>query len=180
MFTLRPFSHYFHSEDFQKDKSLHSFYEFFFNIDQNQWITKDPYYIKLFKTFFDHLDHASIYFLYKNPRLMFIPIKGTLSCTLSSSSKYHIIVVFPELLELLKSSAYPQAFAIMAHELGHLYHRHSQKKIHTLEAQKQADYYAFQQGYGEELIKVLEEFGDRHECAERIKYIKTLYENPYT
>jgi Zn-dependent protease with chaperone function len=174
MGPLRPFFSYLESETVSRQKKIHFFFNIFFNLDQNQWINKDPYFIKIFKLFFDHLDYQSINFLYHHPQLILIPIKGTLSCTISASSRYHMIVIFPELMELLKSSAYTQALAIMAHELGHIFHGHTQKKMMTIDAQKQADLYAFNQGYGDELIQVLTEFQHLEECRTRIDSLKLL------
>ena len=64
----------------------------------------------------------------------------------------------------------PARLAILAHELGHLYHQHSEKSLPVLEAQVEADDFAFKLGLGRELVEVLLQFNDI-DTRTRVSYL---------
>jgi hypothetical protein len=79
--------------------------------------------------------------------------------------------VFPELIQLLKSASAFHGIAILAHELGHIYHQHTEQKIDTLTAQIEADEFALDLGFGEELQEVLLDHAHSVDCRVRISRI---------
>lgn len=98
--------------------------------------------------------------LLRMPHIIFVPISKVYACSVSPSSDENLIFLFPDLLRKLACVDNTEGLAILAHELGHLYHEHSKKNIDPLTAQVEADDFAFQIGLGRALSDVLAEFSD--------------------
>ena len=84
-------------------------------------------------------------------RTYFLTANAQYSCSLGLSEKCFVIIVFPDLLRTLKALVPTQGVAILAHELGHVYHQHHRREISPLQAQIEADEFAFQLGLGHDL-----------------------------
>ncbi len=151
----------------------------FFNDPNHAWIRSNERYKKVFLMLLSELkiDHINYF---KNNPTYFIPCNAVLSCAILNQKDKNMILVFKELLTLLESSKYTEAVAILLHEMGHIYYRHSEKKIDQLDAQIEADDFAFQMGYGEELANVLLEHAHSIDCRVRISKLTTkLIEQKY-
>lgn len=142
----------------------------FFSNDNHSWIAKDRYIRANFEEFFEKLPSKVIKKFVKGPGLIFIPSSGKYSCTLSNL-QCHIIIVFPELMRLLRSSATNHALAILAHEVGHIIYDHSKKVMDPIEAQVEADMFACQLGFGNEIESFLEDQPESLEKRVRITYV---------
>ena len=94
------------------------------------------------------------------PTILFFPVTKVFACSVSPNSLNSFIFIFPDLLKKLSCVDNSEGLAILAHELGHLFHEHGKKKISTLEAQIEADDFAFSLGLGRELCEVLSTFKD--------------------
>ena len=78
--------------------------------------------------------------------------------------------IFPELFQLLSSVDNTRGLAVIAHELGHIFHRHEDKNISTLEAQIEADTFALELNLAYGLVDILLEFNDL-DSQTRVSYL---------
>jgi Zn-dependent protease with chaperone function len=145
----------------------------FFQDANHHWINEDPVIKRSLTILLDSLNTNQIQFFSKHPTFM-IPCQAHLSCAIGRTQNHHLILVFPELLQLLKSASTLEAVAVLAHELGHIYHQHTEQKIDTLTAQIEADYFAFELGFGEELQVVLLDHVKSIDCRVRISRLTSL------
>ena len=88
-------------------------------------------------------------------RLLIMYCNQKMSCTFYQYQNREIILVFPELYDRMLSAQYQQAYAVLAHEFGHVFHKHSQKSISPLRAQLEADHFVGRHGLAEDLMQVL-------------------------
>lgn len=145
-------------EDFKKK---------FLSDGNHQWINQDPIIRRSINILLEALTEKHIHFFNSHPTFM-IPCQAHLSCAIGRTQNHHLILVFPELIQLLKSASAFHGVAILAHELGHIYHQHTELKIDTLTAQIEADKFAFELGFGEELQEVLLDHVHSIDCRVRI------------
>jgi hypothetical protein len=143
------------------------FIEHFFNLNDHDWIRKDEIIKRSFSILLNELNDQEIHFFTKNP-VCFVPCEAKLSCAIGSTNQFKLILVFKELKTLLVSASYLHGVAILAHELGHLYYGHTENKINALDAQIEADYFAYKLGFGEELQEVLLDHVHSIDCRVRI------------
>ena len=139
----------------------------------NEWLLQDRYLSRVIVDFFKELPEQTIKQFSTRP-LVLVPITGHLSCAIGEKDAMDIILIFPELLRKLRSANPRLGLAVLAHEIGHLYHRHSVRKIDRLQAQVEADRYACELGYALELLETLEAFTDL-DTKVRITYITADY-----
>lgn len=144
-----------------------SFIENFLNDPNHEWILENKYTKRSIIALLESLTEEHIDFFSKHPTY-FIPCQAHLSCAIGKTQNHHLILVFPELIQLLKSANAPEAMAILAHEMGHIYYQHTEQKTETLKAQIEADYFAFSLGFGEELQEVLLNHASSVDCRVRI------------
>jgi hypothetical protein len=144
----------------------------FFAKPHHAWILKETAYMRAFETILCSLDFETIKQLWSIRDLAFIKAQGTLSCAIDSEEHLSFILCYPELLQLLRSGSPDIGIAILFHELGHIYHRHNQKKIDTLLAQFEADEFALFHGFGEDIISVINDYRHLEDNRKRIQNIQ--------
>ncbi len=147
--------------------SKDDFIKQFFSENDHQWILEDHYVKRAIEILLRSLSNEHIKFFTKNKTFM-IPCQAHLSCAIGKTNNNHLILVFPELIKLLKSGSSTHGLAVLAHELGHIYHQHTENKIDTLVAQIEADQFAFDLGFGEELQEILLDYNTSVDCRVRI------------
>lgn len=135
----------------------------FFTKEHHYWINENKYIKGVFEDLFDLLPEKILQFFIDGPPLLFLISNGRYSCALSVKNS-SVIVVFPELMKLLKSPATYHAMAILAHEIGHIYLEHGHKDIDPLKAQIEADKFASDLGLGHQIESFL---NDLEECTEK-------------
>ncbi len=152
---------------------LNNFLARFYSEESHNWILNDRYIKANFDDFFEKLskDHLKIFL--KDQRLLFLPSSGKFSCTFQTMNDF-IVIVFPELMSLLRSSASNHASAILAHELGHIIHSHSRKDIDPIKAQVEADAFACELGFADELETFLMDQQDSLEKKIRLTYVTSF------
>jgi hypothetical protein len=152
-----------------KTKSVNKkkFIEDFFKDPNHQWINNNSELKKSINILLNDLTDNHIQFFSKH-KTYIIPCEANLSCAIGKTKDNHLILVFPELFQMLQSASRTHGLAILAHELGHIYHQHTENKVNTLQAQIEADEFAFNLGYGEELQEVLLEHNYSIDCRVRI------------
>ncbi|MBC7428641.1 MAG: hypothetical protein H7336_08530 [Bacteriovorax sp.] len=151
--------------DFKSKKER--FLSSFLNDGNHRWINEDRLIRRGISMLMDSLEEKHIDFFLKHPTYM-IPCQAHLSCAIGRTQNHHLILVFPELKQILRSASSVHGIAILAHELGHIYYQHTENKIDTLQAQIEADDFAFQLGFGEELQEILLDHAASVDCRVRI------------
>jgi len=147
--------------------SRETFIKKFLNEPDHQWIVQDQYIKRAIENLLVSLSDEHIHFFSKNKTFL-IPCRAHLSCAIGKTNNNHLILVFPELIKLLKSGSSAHGLAVLAHEFGHIFHQHTENKIDTLQAQIEADQFALDLGYGEELQEILLDHENNIDCKVRI------------
>ena len=137
----------------------------FFKNSLHEWILKEEGLKHSFDTLFNSFNLELYDFFSLEKKLLIIPSRGEYACAIPHSGRYHLILIYPDLVELLRSKNKRQGLAILAHEIGHIYLGHSDRKIDPLDAQFEADYFSFLLGFGDELIGFLKEIPG---CKQRL------------
>lgn len=154
-----------------KGELLQLFVDRFESNENHQWITKNNFMYPIFMEFFEKISQDDLKILLKTKEIVFLRTSGKLSCALTTIENAHIIILYPDLVKLLNSSAPQFGQAVLAHELGHIIKGHINGVSNTSKAQIEADNYAVSLGYGEELMDVLSDYTDFEECRVRIQQI---------
>lgn len=149
-----------------------AFFQEFLALPHHEWIRGDRYLVHAFSQLFDRLNENQLAY-FRTQRTYFLPANAQYSCSLGLSEKCFVIIVFPDLLRSLKALVPTQGLAILAHELGHVYHQHYRRQVNALEAQIEADEFAFNLGLGHELQDVLLQYPESEECQARINVLTT-------
>jgi hypothetical protein len=164
------------SETFKEEvdifKSKEDFMYDFFSKSHHAWILKETTYMRAFETILCTLDFDTIKQIWNPRHIAFIKAQGTLSCAIDSEEHLSFVLCYPELLQLLRSGSPDIGIAVLFHELGHLYHRHNQKGIETLQAQYEADEFALFHGFGEDIISVINDYRHLEDNRKRIQNIQ--------
>lgn len=159
-----------------RTERLESMQRLFAKNQQHEWIQSHAVFKKVFENFFKILPDEILDFMLANPSIHFIAHQGKNSGTYYSSPKSHIVLIFPDTLKLLLSALPTLGLAVLAHEIGHIYYRHTDRSISLIRAQIEADFFTFKVGLGEELISVLED-ETASECEIRLKYLRMWQQN---
>lgn len=133
----------------------------------HRWINEDRLIKRGVIILLESLKESHLDFFLKHPTYL-IPCQAHLSCAIGRTQNHHLILVFPELMQILRSASSIHGVAILAHELGHIFYQHTENKIDTLQAQIEADDFAFQLGFGEELQEILLDHASSIDCRVRI------------
>lgn len=155
-------------------QSLETFVTRFFKSPHHHWLLENDRLSKVFISFFRLLSHTHLRRLNSLKPLVFLRANGKLSCALSTIDNSYLTLIFPELEKYLLSASPEYGFAILAHEIGHIYYGHPERKIDPLEAQFEADKFAFDLGLGRELLMALKDFPPSDESLERISHLNKL------
>lgn len=145
----------------------------FLNDPNHRWIIENNKIKKMIEYFLEDFTNEEIQY-FNTHKTYLIPCEANFSCAIGSTKEHHLVLIFPELKNLLLSASPTYALAILFHEFGHIYHGHTEKKIETLQAQIEADEFAFKHGYGEELHNILLDHANSIDCRIRISRLTTL------
>lgn len=145
---------------------------------EHEWIRNDKSIYRFFKDLYSTLSDDDFNKLYKskNKKILFIFSDGKFATTLHKSEN-DCIIIYPELLNLIRSVDYSQALAILFHEIGHIYHDHRNKNISNLDKQIEADHFACVYGLDQEILELLKSSVRTLEVVERIKAINNYLGN---
>ncbi len=141
-------------EQFQYKKDRTQLIEIFMAKNEHQWIAKDGRLKRAFTDFLLYLKLEELQTVVYKP-VLFIKINAKWACSVGKIKNEEMILAFPELCALLQSPSIYHGMAIFAHELGHIIYKHAHKNLSLLDAQVEADYFAYLCGYGEELQEIL-------------------------
>lgn len=152
-------------------KSREDFLNEFFANPNHEWIKEDRYLRLSFEEFFQRIPLNLLNDIYqKNRDIWFLKSSGQFSCTFSNEH-CPVILIFPDLAKTLSSFNPAEAHAVLAHELGHIYHGHSKKNIDVLKAQIEADDFAIDLGFENELESFLNSCFESVEKRVRLTYL---------
>lgn len=167
------------------DRSVREWQESFIASPYHEWMRENKHVTRCIELFLQSIPKPELpRLIAMKQELVFIPTNAHYSFSLKGNEKLNIVVIFPELLKLLKSAAYHQGLAILAHELGHFICDHFNSNKLPLEAQVEADNFALSMGYGEELLALIEKENFSIEQKVRIsnltcKIIPSKYREKY-
>jgi hypothetical protein len=102
----------------------------------------------------------------------FIYSHAELSFAVGNLKNEYVIVVFPDLFKMMSTTLITEASATLAHELGHIYYKHHERKINRLKAQIEADSFAGQLGFKDDLKRTLFRFSHLKEVQYRLEFLK--------
>lgn len=146
----------------RKNKNLENYKNFDEQVGASSpWIFEDKYAKRIFNFISDQFrERPELYHRLSRKRIVFIPSEGKYASVLYEEKMAHTIILFQEFYQFARSGSPLRAAAILAHEMGHIYHRHHERKLSTLEKQIEADHFAYLLGLGRELQDILidEEF----------------------
>lgn len=140
----------------------------FFSNPNHQWIKDNAFLHRAFKILINSLDISHLHLFTVTYPTHFIQCDSLLSCAVGKTGNEQLILIFPDLIKRLSSVNVYQGISVLAHELGHIYHQHTEKKVESLKAQIEADNFALDIGFGEELQEVLLEHSHHLDCRVRI------------
>lgn len=144
----------------------------FLSLREHRWIANQPVLLDRLAGFLCLLPPEDLKLILEERRLLLLYCNQKMSCSFYQYEKREVVLIFPELHTLLLSSQYLQAYAILAHELGHVYYEHSKIMIEPLHAQLEADRYAANLGFAEELFCVLQNENPIPEIRERLHALR--------
>ncbi|OUR99952.1 hypothetical protein A9Q84_02670 [Halobacteriovorax marinus] len=141
----------------------------FYENSEHQWILSDQRILECFKLVLETLN--------KNKRMqsflknsLFIRTNGSYACAITG--KKIVILIYPELISIMKSNNYKQAVAVLLHEVGHIILDHQQRDITNTMAQIEADLFSSELGYGEYLFDFLNERNQGPQIQKRLQALK--------
>lgn len=139
---------------------------------EHRWILEDRPLRSSVTEFLSSLPIQHLREILENKKLLLLYCNKVMSASFYQYQGREVVLVFPELRRLLTSAKKSEAHAILAHELGHIYYGHSKKRIDPMTAQLEADRYAWEHGWGEEMLFVLNTLDSSEEVANRIQALK--------
>jgi hypothetical protein len=145
---------------------------YFLRLPEHQWIAADKALLDRIAGFLCLLSPADLTEILTNRRLLLLYCNQKMSAAFHQFKNREVVLIFPDLRKLLLSAQYLQGYAVLAHEFGHILHGHSEKEIHPLTAQLEADRFASELGFGEELFDLLRLEHPNTEIRERLAALK--------
>lgn len=143
------------------------FFESFKKNSNHQWILSNSKVFQCFEILFDEFTDVHYKFFNKH-QVHFIYSHAELSFAVGNLKNESVVVVFPDLYKMMNSTYITEASATLAHELGHIFYRHHERKISKLAAQFEADSFAKELGFKDDLIRTLSQFSHLPEVKMRI------------
>ena len=148
------------------------FYQKILTHESHGWIREDYYFSRAFRIIVDSFTQRTYNLMVGRENILFCPCEGVLGASFSGG--YHVVLLYPDLLRMLRSGAFMTGISIVAHEMGHIAFNHSGRKIGRLKAQCEADFFSFLLGFGEELQGFLMDHKSHPEIQERISHLASL------
>lgn len=134
----------------------------------HEWIRSDKNIYRFFREIMLTLSKEDFKYLNESKKLTFIYSSGKFASTISDTSDRNYIIIYPEMINLIKSVDNTMAFAIIFHELGHIIYKHFERSIPDLDKQIEADSFACKYGFKMAIIALLKEEGRTFESIARI------------
>ena len=146
----------------------------FLNLPEHKWILTNKSARHALIELFSELPSDILCVLLIERKLLLHFCTDRLSANFFQNPNRNIVLIFPDLLRLLSSARRDLAKAVLLHELGHVFHNHAEKMMSIREAQIQADQFAWEMGYGMELMEILADQLPSFEVPSRIENLIRL------
>ena len=140
----------------------------------HDWIRSDKYMMRFFGHILADLSDQDFNSICHDRELCFLYSPGRYASALPNDKQYNFIIIYPELYELIKSVDNSIAYAVIFHELGHIYCQHHKSNKNWLEKEFEADHFAIKHGYASHLIELLSKEKRTFEIEKRIEFINSL------
>ena len=147
----------------------------FYSSRSHRWIKNDSLIKRCFDLYLENKSQVIRNFERKHGLIEFIPASAKLGCSLMTQKKIPLILIFPDLIQIMKSASPERALGVLFHEIGHLVNEHSFKDISPLQAQIEADFFAYKHGFGVALQEVLLDYEEDINCKVRIARLSQEY-----
>ena len=147
-------------------------FEKFLKHPEHHWIINSRRHQRVFKELIALIPKPRLDKISERGELVFIKISNQLACSLGAPIKENIILIYPDLIEMMNKFDYSESMAILAHEIGHLYFQHSQRKIDPLKAQIEADFFCSSIGLKDELCTFLKKCPLTLEIKIRLEHLE--------
>lgn len=144
--------------------------QLYLSLPEHQWICDDKYIMGCFDDFLMAMPKKFLIQILDENGVRFMSSAGKYGCAIPRS-KASVVLLFPEIVNLLKSTAISSVKGMLAHELGHILLNHGDRDISILEAQVEADRFACDLGYHEEIENFLLELPESIEKRVRLSYL---------
>lgn len=154
----------------QKDEIIN----FILNRTEHLWISENQYVRANMLDFLERLPLRVLDSIFIQKETIFARSSGRYACAVSSLEQ-NVIIVFPELFNLLTKTYDGWAKAVLAHEIGHIHLNHAENASDPLECQVDADTFACEMGYLEEIEAFLHEQPESVEKRVRLSFISSYY-----
>lgn len=153
-----------------KDKLV----EFILSRGEHMWISEKPYVKAHMLDFLERLPYRVLHDVFVQKETVFAMSSGRYACAVSSLEQ-NVIIIFPQVYNLLGKTYDGWAKAVLAHEIGHVYLNHTKNMDDVMEAQVDADNFACDMGYLEELEAFLHDQPESIEKRVRLTFITNYY-----
>ena len=158
----------------KKDLSKADLIQFVLDRPEHQWMSEDAYTKANILDFLERLPTRVLSKVFYYKMTILVPSTGKYACAIASHHQ-NVIIVFPQVHNLLTKTYDGWAKAVLAHEIGHVYLDHSKFSEDPMEAQVDADQFACDMGYMEELESFLHEQIESVEKRVRLSFITSYY-----
>lgn len=143
------------------------------NFSEHQWMNENQYLKLHISEFLERLPLKVIYNVFYEKTTILVRSNGRFACSVSNHHQ-NAIIVFPELYENLCRINDGWAKAVLAHEIAHIHFDHHNNPD-IMETQVDADEFACELGYLDQLEDFLHEQPDSVEKRVRLSFITTYY-----
>lgn len=147
---------------------------YIFALEEHQWMHEDQYLKANLTDFFERLPAKVLQKVFKQDHTILVRANGRYACSVQTHHQA-VILVFPEIYNQLKRLHDGHCKAILAHEIGHIYLDHHKENDDVMESQVDADAFACDMGYLEELETFLHDLPESVEKRVRLSFITTYY-----
>ena len=147
---------------------------FILDQEEHRWIRSEGYVNAHFTDFLERLPLRTLEEVFIKKMTLFVRSSGKFACSVTPLQQ-NVVIVFPELYTLLSKTYDGWAKAVLAHEIGHIILNHTENHEDPMEAQVDADKFACDMGYLEELESFLHEQPESVEKRVRLSFITGCY-----
>lgn len=140
----------------------------------HEWIRRESSFLRAFRILVDSFNPKAMKLVRGRENILFYPCTGVMGAAFSGDAKNHVVILYPDLLKMLKSGIFMVGIGALAHEIGHIALNHSGRNIGRVQAQMEADYFSFLLGFGEELQYFLSQHQEDHEITARLRALAKL------
>ena len=158
----------------QKKIEKQELIQFVLNKVEHRWIKEENYIMAHMTDFMERLPMRVLTDLFIAKDTIFATSSGRYACAVSSLEQ-NVIIIFPEVYNLLTKTFDGWAKSVLAHEVGHIFLGHTKTMDDPMEAQVDADHFACDMGYLDQLESFLHEQTESIEKRVRLTFLSKYY-----